>query len=319
MRASTRRRTWWLPAILSAGATLLLFAPEAALQPLRAAVRDAVAPGQRLLLAGLIRLEQIRDRRRQSGSAAVNDGEIVRLRQELAVQQRINRQLVSEMVRRQKTPAAAGALPGDAPPPLLAPELLPAMVLGRQRAELTPPALLIDRGTLSQVLESLPVVDGAAPVIDRGVELAVHPDLPVYAGRIVVGRIASVGRWASTVRLVTDPHYRGRARLVRATSQGRVSGGTGVFEGRGEKLCRLTRIGAEEQVRVGDDVYTADESVVLPYPMYYGRVVRAELPPGALEWDIWVEPALQGIELDTVSVLRTRLNPPSAHSSVVLR
>ena len=42
--------------------------------------------------------------------------------------------------------------------------------------------------------------------------------------------------------------------------------------------------------------------------MYYGKVVKAELNAGAAAWSIWVQPALEEIELDTVQVLRETLN-----------
>ena len=51
----------------------------------------------------------------------------------------------------------------------------------------------------------------------------------VYAGRIVIGKIAEVGRFSSTLRLVTDSGYSGRARLARRTSQGLVFGAEGTL------------------------------------------------------------------------------------------
>ena len=43
--------------------------------------------------------------------------------------------------------------------------------------------------------------------------------------------------------------------------------------------------------------------------MYYGKVVRAELEPGAQEWSIWVKPAAVDVRLETVLILRRVLNP----------
>jgi hypothetical protein len=61
-------------------------------------------------------------------------------------------------------------------------------------------------------------------------------------------------------------------------------------------------------VEVGDDVYTGDHDGSQPYPMYYGKVVRAELNPGDQDWTIWVEPAIQNLKTPTVTVLRTQLD-----------
>ena len=80
------------------------------------------------------------------------------------------------------------------------------------------------------------------------------------------------------------------------------------MEGQGEKLCRLRYVPGTEPVEVGDEVYTGDQTGTQTYPMYYGRVVRAELNPGDQEWDIWVEPAIKTLNAPTVTVLRTQLD-----------
>ena len=62
-------------------------------------------------------------------------------------------------------------------------------------------------------------------------------------------------------------------------------------------------------VSVGDEVYTGGRTGRLPYPMYYGRVTKAELKPGAPHWEIEVQPAVTEAVLKTVHVLREKLNP----------
>ena len=60
---------------------------------------------------------------------------------------------------------------------------------------------------------------------------------------------------------------------------------------------------------MGDAVCTVPDDGVLPHRMYYGRVAEVELKPGSLHWEVRVEPAFKEIELRSVSVLRTKLNP----------
>jgi rod shape-determining protein MreC len=120
--------------------------------------------------------------------------------------------------------------------------------------------------------------------------------------------LASVGKAVSTIQKVTDANYRGFAQLIRKTEAGFVFGAESVLEGQGQGLCLLRYVPGTEPVEVGDDVYTGDHNGSQPYPMYYGRVVRAELRPGDQEWTIWVEPAIQKIETPTVTVLRTQFD-----------
>jgi cell shape-determining protein MreC len=109
------------------------------------------------------------------------------------------------------------------------------------------------------------------------------------------------------LQLVTDPGFSGRARLARQTSRGLAFGSEGTLVGGGANLCRLKRI--MEPVNVGDEVYSGGTDGVLPYPMFYGRVVRAELEEGATEWSIDVEPAAKLDRFDRVQILRMSLNP----------
>ena len=74
-------------------------------------------------------------------------------------------------------------------------------------------------------------------------------------------------------------------------------------------MCRLKLISSTEPVQVGYEVYTASHDGRLPLTMYLGRVVKAQLEPNTIHWDIWVKPAITGLELKTVQVLRESLNP----------
>ena len=97
------------------------------------------------------------------------------------------------------------------------------------------------------------------------------------------------------------------SRAGRRDHPGLATGARGVLCGTGEDLCRLKWIASTEPVNVGDEVYTDAQASSLPQPMYYGKVVRAEA--GLTHWEIWVEPATTGHDVQTVQVLRRRLNP----------
>ncbi|MCA9069865.1 MAG: hypothetical protein KDA84_13120, partial [Planctomycetaceae bacterium] len=192
--------------------------------------------------------------------------------------------------------------------PLVDVELLEAAVLNRDKGTIWQAERIINRGTRDGLTEEDLVLDGKGPLIDQGKEAHLATGHPVYSGRCVVGRLAKVGRVVSTIQKVTDAEYRGFAQLIRKTEQGFVFGAEGVLEGQGQPLCRLRYISSTQPVEVGDEVYTGDHDGTQPYPMYYGQVVKAELPPGDQEWSIWVEPAIQELDSPTVTVLRTQLD-----------
>ncbi len=193
--------------------------------------------------------------------------------------------------------------------PLVEVELLEAAVLNREAGRLWQTEPVLNRGTADGLADRDLVLESQKPLIDQGQDAKLAQGHPVYSGRCVVGRLAEVGRSVSTIQKLTDKNYRGFAQLIRRTENGFVFGAEGVIEGQGEKLCWLRYVPATEPVEVGDEVYTGEETGTQTYPMYYGRVVRAELNPGDQNWDIWVEPAIKTLKQSTVTVLRTQVEP----------
>lgn len=284
-------------------ALTLIFAPPAVTDPVRTGVRDAMLPGERLLNWAV---ESWSPRSQQSSEAAEMQSAVEawklhcrKLEMEIAL-------LNEKLDEAQRLGVAPGG--ATAGPPLIVPELIQANVLGEETAALWRSGRLLDRGRYDGLTDSDLVLTGGA-LIDQGEPAGLETGQPVYSGRSVVGRVARVGRWTSTVVPITDPSFRGRAQLVRKTSRGHVFGAQGVLKGTGEPHCRLELVAAGESVGVGDEVYTAARDGALPYPMYYGRVVDAELEPGALHWHIRVEPAVEDVPATTVQVLRRALNP----------
>lgn len=296
--------------VCCAAAIGLFFAPDSIANSMRVTVRDAVRPGQWLAVQAVQHTNAVLSR---IGRAEENAAKFAALNSDLTKARFDRRRLQIENARlcdqlRQTNEQPTIPFRATKSLPLVVPELIESAVLGRERGSLGERGLLIDRGQLAGILDSLPVLAGEGPVIDQGEDARVEPDQPVYSGRIVVGKIAGVGRWASTVRLVTDRTYRGEAQLARSTPGGMVFGAEGVFAGQGERLCRLERVSRTEPVSVGDEVYTVATFGTRQHPMYYGKVVKAELNAGAAAWNIWVKPALEEIDLDTVQVLRQTLN-----------
>jgi rod shape-determining protein MreC len=191
---------------------------------------------------------------------------------------------------------------------LVLPELLQARILSHDGTGTLISSLVIDKGLTHQTATSQIVLETTAPVIDQGELDNLKTGQSVYAGRCVIGRIDETGHWTSSLQLITHAEYSGRARLARRTSAGLTFGTEGIVEGTGDGLCRLTGIPDTQSVAVGDEVFTGGRSPVLSDPMYYGRIVQADLRPGST-WDIIVRPPWNVESLTEVVVLRASLNP----------
>ncbi len=193
--------------------------------------------------------------------------------------------------------------------PLAMPALLSANVLSRDTADRLRQMAMIAVGNQDEIDPAAYVLDGGQPLLDQGSSTGIEAGQNVYCARNVIGRIDAVGRWTSSVRLITDPEYHSLARLGRLTDDGMIWGAAGRLEGDGETHCVLRSIDATQSVSEGDLVFTAAGDGALPDPMLYGRVIKAELRSGAVEWEIRIEPAADLRALRNVHVLRQTLNP----------
>ncbi len=292
------------------GTALLVVSPMYS-APLRTTIQSAVLPGRQIMqsadgeLRSLLNqwapqppeaaeLEQLRKKRDQALQTA----------RRLQIHSAIQAEKIAQL---QQT----GPLPvvGETAAPLVVPELLEATVFGEETTLLWRTGKMIDAGTDAGVLTDNLVLEAEdAPVLDQGAESGVLADQPVYAGRCIVGKIATAGRWTSTVLPVTDPEYRGLAQILRGGQQNQFAA-QGVLEGRGDGTCSLKYVSSTEAVSIGDDVYSGGREAAFPFPMYYGKVSRAELKPGATHWTIVVEPAVPVEQWQKVSVFRKVINP----------
>jgi cell shape-determining protein MreC len=300
-----------LTILLSCIGVVLLFTSEEETDRVKTIVRDALGPGQLLLNDALDRSNKSIQKLRQPSD---HTKKLDHLRTLLAKGKHWNRRLKirNALLRKRladKEKTGSTPFPVVASESLLVPELLEAIVLGEENATLWRSGKLIDKGRADGLLESALVLEDSNPLIDQGSDAGLKTGQPVYAGRIVIGRVAQVGRLSSTYEPVTHPNYLGRARLARKTQEGLVFGAGGIIAGRGQPLCRLERVNSTEPVSVGDEVYTDTSDGLFPEPMYYGKVVKVKLPPGSPRWEITVKPAASELSPQTVQILRKRINP----------
>lgn len=299
----------WL-ALLAVG---LRSAPGGVAAAWRGLTSDVLRPGlQGLQWARQTGSEVIE--RQRSSSEAIADAENRQLREQVArlqdqVQQVVARSALQPDSAGTRDPAGLAEYVPEVSARLLIPQLLQVGVLGATAATEWRQGLYLSSGSTSGLREAALVLADNRRLIDFGRDGGVAAEDPLLLGRQVIGKVAQAGRWSSSVMLLTDAGYRGRAQLVRVTSQGPVFAAPGILHGTGDETCQLMGIPSTESVRVGDFVYTAERDGVIPVPLYYGKVVDASAGPDDREWTIHVEPAPLPRELTRVAVLRTLLNP----------
>ncbi len=298
--------------LLCIAAVALYYAPPETDNAIRSAVCDAALPGQLVTRNVIQRVDATLDNWKRPTIEELGADSKLSAQLEALEHQARQLQLDNALLRdRLKTSEQSRVSPYwvTGTEPLIVPELLQAAVLGSESGSDAQSGLLIDVAGQEGIIESSLVLEDTTRLIDQGADVGLETGLPVYAGCRVVGKIARAGRYVSTVQRITDAGYAGLAQLARHTPDGFVLGAQGVLEGRDEPFCRLKRISSTVHVSKGDDVFTVENDGTLAYPMYYGKVVKVESTPEGLDWEIWVEPAINGAELKHVQVLRKSINP----------
>jgi len=301
---------FWLVLACCLGGVCLQAAPQSLASLWRQSVHDLLQPGERAARGIVDALNRGRTwlaTREQPGSEHADEH-----RRQLAASTQTIRRLQLELAQAHAELAKARqeyGLPVQPTDPLFRPELVEARRLGTELAGLWPGRNVIDVGSSSGVASAALIVEPETVLLDQGQQAGIAGEQPVFTGRVVVGKIADIGRWTSRVQLVTDAGYRGFARLVHQSSQGARFGAEGILEGDGTAHCRLEWIPSTATVSVGDLVVTSQTDGGLPAPMVYGVVVSAELTDEAPRWNIRVQPAMAAERLQRVQVLRAVLNP----------
>ncbi len=151
--------------------------------------------------------------------------------------------------------------------------LLPAQIIGREPALLTPD-LIIGRGS------SAGLSRGMVAIAPQG----------------LIGKITDVGAATATVRTVFDPQSRVSAIDLRS----RV---LGVFRSMRGSQCLFDMVPVRTDVRPGDTVVTSGYGQLFPYGLMLGIVDRVETNKRSLIYQISVRPAIDINALSYVSVV----------------
>lgn len=280
---------------------------------MRSAARDAAAPGfamQRWVSGWRRSLDLERwpwtaDSAPLTTAALPHEGfveealqqEIRRLRAELALEQKKLADYDTSLGPVSRTSA-------QAPPSVTR---APARIIHRSTGELAPAGVVIGTGRIGGIEPNAIAV--TPTLLTAGTEAEIPSGATVLAGASVVGRTEEVGAWTSTLLPITSASFRAHVWIVRDAAGRTTFGDEGILEGDGQSGCRLKYVPSTAVVAIGDHVYSRDPSGRITQPLYYGRIDRAELRPGAPHWEIHVRPGIDLADVSDVHVLIAR-EPP---------
>ena len=138
--------------------------------------------------------------------------------------------------------------------------------------------------------------------INRGTSSGVEVNMPVVTPDGIVGRIITVGPWASQVMLITDEKA-GAGAVVGQLGQ---SGALGSVRGRadlGVGVIEMRYVSGLEKVEIGDYVMTTGQDGIYPTGLNVGRVVDVKHGTATQAHQILIQPGAQLEHLEEVAVL----------------
>jgi rod shape-determining protein MreC len=146
--------------------------------------------------------------------------------------------------------------------------------------------------------------------INRGSSAGVEVNMPVVTPGGIVGRVITVGPWASQVMLITDEKA-GAGAVVGQLGQ---SGALGSVRGRadlGVGVIEMRYVSGLEKVEVGDYVMTTGQDGIYPAGLNVGRVVDVKHGTATQAHQILIQPGAQLDHLEEVAILLYRPPPRS--------
>lgn len=119
--------------------------------------------------------------------------------------------------------------------------------------------------------------------IDKGAAAGIAVGMPVADAHGAIGQVIEVSATTAVVRLLTDENSGISAMVQETRAQGQLRGSAA-------GTLRLTLIRTDQTVEVGDVIVTSGLGGVFPKGLPIGRVTSVEKSPGALYYDISVDP-----------------------------
>jgi hypothetical protein len=269
---------------------------------LKDAGRLLLAPGQQVAQSTLARLG--------SWSRAWEDRHdaVQELRELRGLVERLKDQNAALEARLRQAAGQADAFSVQQPASLLSLHAVEARVLGEHAQTFLRGTVVRAAPQQSELTTGSLAVDFGRAVVDQGENaLLTAGDLALAGGRIW-GKLIEVGPQTGVVCRVDSAGYRGLAQIAHPTDGVWKPLARGIVEGSGDGLCRIRMVDATAPVSVGDVVLAAEERGLVDSALIYGRIERAELPPGAAHWQIWMAPAVDAEPPIKLTILQPVVN-----------
>lgn len=143
--------------------------------------------------------------------------------------------------------------------------------------------------------------------LDKGTSGGVDVGMPVFDAYGAVGQVIQVASDSCTVRLLSDENSSVSAMIQSTRAQGMV-------EGSADGTLHLNLIRTDQEVNVGDVVVTSGLGGVFPKGLPMGKVTSVNKTPGALYYDIVVEPYSTADSYEEVWVVTSLTSDQQASS-----
>lgn len=134
-------------------------------------------------------------------------------------------------------------------------------------------------------------------IIDKGSAQGIRQSMAVISMKGLVGRVLEVGRYSSSILLISDPNSKVGV-VIQRNRQG------GILVGRPDGRCKIIYIALDSDVTKGDKVITAGFGSVFPKGILIGEVAEVGKEPGRLYKYAIVVPAQDMTKLEEVLCIR---------------
>lgn len=134
-------------------------------------------------------------------------------------------------------------------------------------------------------------------IIDKGLEDGIKQDMAVINNSGIIGKIFSSSWRVAKVILLIDAN----CNICAIDTRSRVHG---VVSGTGGSLCIMKFISADDDVKVGDTIFSSGEGEIFPKGFLIGRVVKTEKTKDELMLDVYIKPAVKFSVLEEVFVVQ---------------
>ena len=144
--------------------------------------------------------------------------------------------------------------------------------------------------------------------VDQGEHAGLHAGMPVVANEGLVGQIRRVSGRFADVLLTIDPESRVDVVVGESRARGRIEG----LGERGRYRCRIQFDRADDQVAVGDEIFTSGLGKKFPASILIGYVSKIGDQEFGLHQEGEVTPSVDFTRLDEVLILTSGPKDPDA-------